>query len=72
MRPCRARIAPRSCRRLIVVIGDSDRIAEHFVAHGRNGVDTMARGKDGWCIALDRINRCCSIYAERPRCAGNS
>ena len=44
----------------------TDPIAEHLVVRGDNGVVTMAQGSDGWCIALDRVNRSCSIYTERP------
>jgi len=54
------------CCRLTVVIDDSDQVAEHLIVRGENGVDTMAHGKDGWCIALDRRNKCCSIYSSRP------
>jgi uncharacterized protein len=54
------------CCRLTVVLGADDRVADNLVAHGENGVDTMAHGEDGWCIALDRVNKCCSIYDQRP------
>jgi Fe-S-cluster containining protein len=26
----------------------------------------MARGEDGWCVALDPLRMCCSIYDQRP------
>ena len=54
------------CCRLTVVLDARDKIAEHLVVRGDNGVATMAHAEDGWCIALDRVNKCCSIYAERP------
>ncbi|MEO7936592.1 MAG: YkgJ family cysteine cluster protein [Dokdonella sp.] len=54
------------CCRLTVVVEATDQIAEHLVVRGDNGVVTMAQGSDGWCIALDRVNRSCSIYTERP------
>lgn len=54
------------CCRLTVVIEASDRVPEHLIAHGLNGVDTMAHGSDGWCLALDHANRRCGIYATRP------
>lgn len=54
------------CCRLTVVLDKSDRIPEHLVTHGDNGIDTMARGDDGWCIALDRSTMSCSIYEQRP------
>ncbi|HPN79457.1 YkgJ family cysteine cluster protein [Dokdonella sp.] len=54
------------CCRLTVVLEASDEVPEHLVAHGENGVDTMAHDKDGWCSALDRSRQCCSIYGQRP------
>lgn len=54
------------CCRLTVVLNESDQIPEHLVAHGENGIETMAHGADGWCIALDRTTMSCSIYAQRP------
>jgi uncharacterized protein len=54
------------CCRLTVVLEATDRIPAHLVEHGSNGVDTMAHGADGWCVALDRVNKCCGIYAQRP------
>ena len=55
------------CCRLTVVLDAADRIPEHMIAHGENGVKTMARGVDGWCIALDRGTHRCSIHGTRPR-----
>jgi Fe-S-cluster containining protein len=26
----------------------------------------MAKDKDGWCVALDKLQMKCSIYASRP------
>lgn len=54
------------CCRLTVVLEAGDRVPDHLVARGSNGVDTMAHGRDGWCAALDRVNKCCGIYADRP------
>ncbi|MEO7013598.1 MAG: YkgJ family cysteine cluster protein [Dokdonella sp.] len=54
------------CCRLTVVIDKADQIPEHLVAHAENGMVTMARGADGWCIALDRVTMSCGIYAQRP------
>ena len=30
------------------------------------GGQVMARGEDGWCVALDRASMLCRIYAIRP------
>ena len=54
------------CCRLTVVIADSDRVAEHLTTHSENGIKIMAHGEDGWCVALDRVNRNCGIYTTRP------
>lgn len=54
------------CCRLTVVLAADDQIAEHLISRGENGVATMAHGNDGWCVALDRVNMCCSIYEQRP------
>ncbi|MGB0132300.1 YkgJ family cysteine cluster protein [Dokdonella sp.] len=54
------------CCRLTVVLDAKDEIAEHLIVRGANGVNVMAHAEDGWCIALDRANKCCSIYAQRP------
>lgn len=54
------------CCRLTVVISADDQIAEHLIVRGDNGVDTLARGSDGWCLSLDRVNMRCSIYEQRP------
>lgn len=54
------------CCRLTVVLEAGDEVAEHMIVHSANGVEMMARADDGWCVALDRTHKCCSIYAQRP------
>lgn len=54
------------CCRLTVVLEPDDRIPAHLVALGPRGMRTMAHGADGWCAALDRVNKRCGIYAQRP------
>ena len=54
------------CCRLTVVLADSDQVAAHMTTHSENGIRVMAHGEDGWCVALDRVNRNCGIYATRP------
>lgn len=54
------------CCRLTVILSSEDDIPERMVQHSVNGPDTMARGPDGWCVAMDRELKCCSIYDERP------
>lgn len=54
------------CCRLTVVVMPDDRVPRHLVERGEHGVDTMARGEDGWCAALDPVAMCCGIYEQRP------
>jgi uncharacterized protein len=54
------------CCRLTVVLMPDDRIPPWLVAEDDNGPDTMARGDDGWCVALDRQTMRCTIYEQRP------
>ena len=54
------------CCRLTVVLQREDRIPAHLTTVDERGVEQMARGEDGWCVALDAARMCCSIYNERP------
>lgn len=54
------------CCRLTVVVMPEDAVPRHLVERSDRGVDTMARGEDGWCAALDPVNMCCGIYQQRP------
>jgi len=54
------------CCRLTVVVMPGDDVPEHMVDHSENGPDVMARGEDGWCVALDRRHMRCGIYRNRP------
>jgi uncharacterized protein len=55
------------CCRLTVVLMPEDRIPAWLVAEDDHGPDTMKKGHDGWCVALDRESRRCTIYADRPQ-----
>lgn len=54
------------CCRLTVVVMPEDRVPSQYVERSERGPDVMARGEDGWCIALDPLRMCCSIYEQRP------
>jgi Fe-S-cluster containining protein len=54
------------CCRLTVVLDARDEVAESLVVRHANGTAVIAHAEDGWCVALDRVNKCCSIYANRP------
>lgn len=55
------------CCRLTVVLMPEDRVPMWYVAEDEFGPDTMAKGDDGWCVALDRDSMRCSIYEQRPQ-----
>ena len=54
------------CCRLTVVLMPEDRVPEWLTTRDDHGMETMAKGEDGWCVALDRNTHRCTIYAERP------
>jgi len=54
------------CCRLTVVVMPEDVVPRHLVERGVNGLDVMARGEDGWCIAVDHTTMSCGIYSQRP------
>ncbi len=55
------------CCRLTVLLMPEDVIPARLVAHDEHGLETMAKGEDGWCKALDPNTMRCSIYARRPQ-----
>lgn len=54
------------CCRLTVVVMPDDDVPRHLVERTEHGLDVMAHGEDGWCVALDENRMCCSIYEQRP------
>lgn len=54
------------CCRLTVLVMPEDVVPRHLVARNEHGLEVMARGEDGWCIAVDQQRMCCSIYGQRP------
>ena len=54
------------CCRLMVVLQPEDRIPEHLTAYSPEGLHVMARGKDGWCVAMNSARMNCGIYDSRP------
>ena len=53
------------CCRLTVVVMPEDRIPPHLLEI-QQGLTVMARDEEGWCVALDSAQMCCSIYESRP------
>jgi Fe-S-cluster containining protein len=54
------------CCRLTVLIMPEDKVPRGLTAIDDHGLEMMARGEDGWCVALDPLRMCCSIYELRP------
>jgi uncharacterized protein len=54
------------CCRLTVVLKPEDRVPAGLTARLQNGVAVMARGADGYCVALSGDHRGCTIYDARP------
>ena len=53
------------CRLEVLLITDTG-VPDEFIETDKWGGMTMARSKDGWCSALDRSTKLCSIYENRP------
>ena len=41
-------------------------VPEEYIKIDEWGAETMARLDDGWCAALDRETKMCTIYELRP------
>jgi Fe-S-cluster containining protein len=54
------------CCRLTVLLMPDDAVPSWLTAHDEHGLEQMARGDDGWCVALDRYSMRCTIYEQRP------
>ncbi len=54
------------CCRLTVVVMPDDIVPRHLTERTPQGLEVMARDEDGWCVAVDRMQMCCSIYSQRP------
>lgn len=54
------------CCRLTVVVFEEDAIPAQLTERNAQGVQMMARGDDGRCVALDPATSRCGIYANRP------
>jgi uncharacterized protein len=74
--PLQAREAPRPnlcgrceavCCRLTVTLMPGDVVPHWLVMEQENGPASMAKGEDGWCVALDRNSMRCTIYEQRPK-----
>ncbi len=53
------------CRQEAMLFNDTE-IPDNLVEINSQGERSMARLEDGWCKALDRNTRLCTIYEKRP------
>jgi Fe-S-cluster containining protein len=58
------------CCRLQVVLLASDVVPDALTVRAESGERRMARGADGWCVAVSAERRC-SIYETRPQACRN-
>lgn len=54
------------CCRLTVVLMPEDRVPRHLTATTDRGLEVMAHNEEGWCVAIDPLHMCCTIYDQRP------
>lgn len=54
------------CCRLTVVLMPEDHVPTWLIARDERGMETLAKGDDGWCAAVDPHTFGCTIYDERP------
>ncbi len=53
------------CRLEVMIITDTG-VPERHIKTDKWGAETMKRLEDGWCSALDRNTKMCTIYENRP------
>ncbi|SFR93669.1 Putative zinc-or iron-chelating domain-containing protein [Dyella sp. OK004] len=54
------------CCRLTVVLMPDDNVPDWLIDRHTHGMETLAKGDDGWCVAVDRNTFRCTIYDQRP------
>lgn len=54
------------CCRLTVVLMPEDHVPEWLIDRDTHGMETLAKGEDGWCVAVNPNTLRCGIYDERP------
>jgi len=54
------------CCRLTVVLMPEDRVPAWLIDRDEHGLETLAKGEDGWCAAVNPNTSGCTIYADRP------
>lgn len=54
------------CCRMTVVLMPEDSIPARLTDRDELGLEVMARGEEGWCVALNLDSMRCTIYERRP------
>lgn len=54
------------CCRLTVVLMPEDHVPTWLIERDESGMETLAKGEDGWCAAVDPNTFGCTIYEDRP------
>jgi Fe-S-cluster containining protein len=54
------------CCRLTVVLMPDDHVPTWLIDRDERGMETLAKGEDGWCAAVDPNTSGCTSYDERP------
>jgi Fe-S-cluster containining protein len=54
------------CCRLTVVLMPDDHVPAWLIDRDLHGMETLAKGEDGWCAAVDPNTSRCTIYEDRP------
>ena len=54
------------CCRLTVVLMPEDHVPEWLIDRDLHGMETLAKGEDGWCAAVDPNTSRCTIYDDLP------
>jgi len=54
------------CCRLTVVVMPEDHVPAWLIDRDTHGMETLAKGEDGWCLAVDPNTSRCTIYEDRP------
>ena len=54
------------CCRLTVLLMPDDHVPEWLIDRDAHGMETLAKGEDGWCAAVDPNTSRCTIYEQRP------
>ncbi len=54
------------CRLTVVLFPEDSSVPRHLVTRNPQGLEVMARNEDGWCLGIDPLRMCCSIYEQRP------